>query len=1074
MVVHAQWCDEGLRLWCENASRWSRTGIADAGDSASETGAPHPYAGSSDELLALIAGATIRVTGAAGTMHLRLPARDGHPVWSPALAHLIGHSTEDEDAPPVMGTFEVPAVVIEAADAARVLEGIEELARSGSRVGVGAGLTFFAVATRFVRHLLAQQRFVPMLRQDVSGQLTGLWLPWFADGPTLKRLEQLVVAMPPAAHAAVDLLEHEPWAVLEEFLTVIGDALCREVMLVEEMVDAIDGRDQEADHHVAWLSGLLDRGRDIEAGYTSRNDLVKSTRRWIGALEDRGPAGEWRLLLTLAEPIDVAGLDDLVAPSESVRWPLTLNLSSVEDPSVMIEASEIWAMRAGSATIEGMRIEAPQEQLLAELGRAARLYKPLERMLDAAEPSEVDLTTAEAYRFLREIRPVLHEQGIGVLVPEWWDSPTVRLGARLRIESDPLDFDFEDDLDPGQASSRPSGSKIGMNSLVAYNWQLAVGETVLTMEQFEQLAATRAPLVMLDGRWVEIRPEDIKAAVQFIGENPGGEMEVGKALRLAFASDLRETGIQITGMEATGWVSAVFGDAAADTKLPVLHPPAEFVGTLRPYQIKGLSWMAFLDRLGIGACLADDMGLGKTVQLLALLLHERQRAIAHDMPRESTLLVVPMSVVVNWLNEARRFTPSLRVHIHHGVDRPLGEAFRTAAMDADIVITTYALAHRDREHLQLVDWARVVLDEAQNIKNPAAKQTRAIREIPAARRFTLTGTPVENRLGELWSIMEFLNPGFLGPPEQFRKRFAVPIERYHDKARATQLRGLVQPFVLRRLKSDPAVITDLPEKVESKEHCYLTPEQATLYEMCVKDMLSAADRAEGIQRRGVVLAGLIKLKQICNHPGHFLREFEREGNVTVDASRSGKCARLIEMLEEVLAAGDQALVFTQFRQMGHMLTSMMQHDLNRDVLFLHGATPSKKRQQMIEAFQKGDGTKPIFVLSLKAGGVGLNLTAANHVFHFDRWWNPAVEAQATDRAYRIGQTRTVQVHKFVVSGTLEERIDEMIESKKELAERVISHGERWLTDLSTSQLRDLLTLRHDTLGSDEPGGQPGV
>ncbi|MFG0325760.1 MAG: DEAD/DEAH box helicase, partial [Phycisphaerales bacterium JB037] len=378
----------------------------------------------------------------------------------------------------------------------------------------------------------------------------------------------------------------------------------------------------------------------------------------------------------------------------------------------------------------------------------------------------------------------------------------------------------------------------------------------------------------------------------------------------------------------------------------------------------------------------------------------------------------------------------------------------------------YALVHRDRELLGAVDWRRVVLDEAQCIKNPAAKQSQAVRSLPTDRRIALTGTPVENRLSELWSVMDFLNPGYLGDPGSFRKRFSIPIERHHDQARADRLRVMVRPFILRRLKTDPTVVSDLPEKLESKEYCHLTGEQAQLYENCVKRMLGEVERAEGIQRRGLVLSALIRLKQICNHPSQLLKDVEPGSGRPPAINRSGKSIRLCEQIEEVLAEGEQALIFTQFRQMGHLLHAMLRQQFERDVLFLHGGTPQKQRQSIVEAFQQADGKHPILILSLKAGGVGLNLTAATHVFHYDRWWNPAVENQATDRAYRIGQTRTVVVHKYLVRGTLEERIDQMIEQKTELAENIIGSGERWLTELSTDDLRDILTLRSNAIGDE--------
>jgi SNF2 family DNA or RNA helicase len=398
--------------------------------------------------------------------------------------------------------------------------------------------------------------------------------------------------------------------------------------------------------------------------------------------------------------------------------------------------------------------------------------------------------------------------------------------------------------------------------------------------------------------------------------------------------------------------------------------------------------------------------------------------------------------------------------VHHGLERRVGREFLDDVARHDVVISTYALTHRDFEHLSAVDWHRIALDEAQNIKNPAAKQAAAVRALRAVHRVALTGTPVENRLAELWSIIDFLNPAYLGSAGDFRRRFAVPIERSHDNDRASRLRLLIRPFVLRRLKSDPLIEIDLPEKMEMKIFCNLTKEQAALYEAVVGDMLGQIDRAGGIQRRGLILAALTKLKQICNHPALFLSDGSQLPN------RSGKCERLTEMLEEALAEGDRALIFTQYREMGELLKKLIEESTGRSVLFLHGGSPRAQRDAMVEQFQRGDDATPIFLLSLKAGGFGLNLTAANHVFHFDRWWNPAVEDQATDRAHRIGQTRRVQVHKFVCLGTLEERIDALLEKKRNLADRVIGSGEEWLTELSTDALRDLFALSREAVAEE--------
>ncbi len=447
---------------------------------------------------------------------------------------------------------------------------------------------------------------------------------------------------------------------------------------------------------------------------------------------------------------------------------------------------------------------------------------------------------------------------------------------------------------------------------------------------------------------------------------------------------------------------------------------------------------------------ANNIFCHNTIQFIAFLLNlKQQKALENPV-----LLVCPTSVLGNWEREVKKFAPTLKAIVHHGDRRLQGQAFASSAQDSHLVITSYALIPRDLKSLKTVSWQSIVLDEAQNIKNPEAKQSQAVRELEADFRVALTGTPVENRLSELWSILDFLNPGYLGPKNFFQRRFAVPIERYGDTTSLATLRSLTQPFILRRLKTDRDIIQDLPEKQEMTVFCGLSAEQAALYQAVVDQSLKDIDAAEGIQRKGIILALLTKLKQICNHPALF-RGNDSSGTFR---NRSAKLQRLEEMLEEAVSEGDRALIFTQFAEWGKLLKPHLEKQLDREVLFLYGSTPKKQREEMIDRFQHDPQAPRIFLLSLKAGGVGLNLTRANHVFHYDRWWNPAVENQATDRVFRIGQTRNVQVHKFVCTGTLEERIHDMIESKKALAEQVVGTGENWLTDLNTNQLRDLLLL----------------
>ncbi|HEY8805051.1 MAG TPA: DEAD/DEAH box helicase, partial [Clostridium sp.] len=484
--------------------------------------------------------------------------------------------------------------------------------------------------------------------------------------------------------------------------------------------------------------------------------------------------------------------------------------------------------------------------------------------------------------------------------------------------------------------------------------------------------------------------------------------------------------------------------------------PLGFRGTLREYQKRGFSWLTFLRNHGIGACLADDMGLGKTVQSICLMLYEREKGLTN----KPTLIICPTSVVGNWEREIEKFAPNLKSAIHHGNSRWSYETFSEEIHKNEVVITTYALIVRDRDLFQKEEWAGIILDEAQNIKNSSSKQTQYIKTLKAEYKVALTGTPVENRLSDLWSIMDFLNKGYLYNWSTFRSEFAVPIERDGDPKKSNKLKKIIAPFVLRRLKTDTNIIKDLPEKIETKEYASLTKEQATLYQAVVKDCLNKIDNSEGIQRRGLIISSLTKFKQICNHPVQFLKDNgEIEG-------RSGKLERLLEMLEVVIEEGDRSLVFTQFAEMGHILESEIENKLGVKTLFLHGGTSRKKREELINIFQDESKEPIVFILSLKAGGLGLNLTKANHVFHFDRWWNPAVENQATDRAFRIGQLKNVHVHKFICMGTLEEKIDVMLEKKQALAESVVSTNENWISEMSNKELRELFILEHDNKAYD--------
>ncbi|MBX6767255.1 MAG: DEAD/DEAH box helicase, partial [Actinomadura rubrobrunea] len=600
----------------------------------------------------------------------------------------------------------------------------------------------------------------------------------------------------------------------------------------------------------------------------------------------------------------------------------------------------------------------------------------------------------------------------------------------------------------GEGSGAAGSSGLDLRSLVDFRWDLAIGDETVDEAELEELARLKTPLVRLRGQWVELDERQLQAALEFLRRPRRGRMTAAEAMRAVVHAG--DDALPLLDVDADG----AFGDllsGEADRRLAPLSTPDGLCAELRPYQRRGLAWLAFMNDLGLGAVLADDMGLGKTVSVLSLLVHEREDPRRGGAAPGPTLLVVPMSLVGNWQREAARFAPKLRVYVHHGTGRHRDDDLVRAAAQADLVVTTYGTAARDAAMLARVAWERVVCDEAQALKNSGTRQARAIRGIPARTRIALTGTPVENHLTELWSIMEFANPGLLGPRAAFRERFAIPIERDGDEAAALALRRAARPFVLRRLKTDKAIISDLPEKQEIKVYCNLTAEQASLYQATLDDMLERIAESEEDKRRGLVLATMARLKQVCNHPAQLLKDGSRL------PGRSGKLERLEEICAQVVEQGEKALVFTQYAEFGAMLRPYLAARLERPVMWLHGGTSRRQRDELVRRFQEDD-EPAVFLLSLKAAGTGLTLTAANHVVHVDRWWNPAVEDQATDRAFRIGQTKNVQVRKLICVGTLEERIDEMIDRKKALAESVVGAGEDWLTELSVAELREVLRL----------------
>jgi len=1037
-ALHALWKSDAsgaLHLWGETSEKPAPAKKPRGRQAKIPKPLPHPFAVNDrklKELIAEISGSLIAESVSFDKLALRLPSTNDLPAPSPQLIR-------DQDEPPstleALKTWHVPSAVFEPDMALDFLLALPN--QSTPAIAFGASLRYWAEVAKFAIELITRQGFFPLVMEEKNAAKSyrAAWSVYLSEAD-FTRAETLAKAMPPICRAASSEESPAPLKVVLHFLNQTTDNFVRQQLSANQIFTKSSARRREnLPLPEAWLQALSSRDPVLTASQAAMAAFLKQVNSWLEQIRPSPSAAPFRTCFRLDPPED--------GDPKSAAWGISFHLQAVEDRSLMIPSEKVWATRGGTLTFLKRKFENPQERLLADLAKASRVFPAIEASLKTARPSGLALRTPQAYQFLRETAPLLEQSGFGVLLPAWWQKPTLRLGVKLNVRP----------KTNGTSSSSGEGL-LGMDGIVSYNWQIALGDETLSPAEFEKLASLKVPLVKVRGQWVELKPEEIEKAIAFFKKRHGeGEMSLREALRLGLSGEASETGLQVTGFSAQGWVGDIVSTLQDGVKIESLTTPETFHGELRPYQVRGFSWLAFLKQFGLGACLADDMGLGKTIQFIALLLHERR---SKHKPRP-TLLICPTSVVGNWQREIQRFAPSLRVLIHHGTERLSAKAFEKEAQAHDVVISTYALAHRDEATLATIKWNTLVLDEAQNIKNTATKQTQALRRLQADYRVALTGTPVENRLSELWSIMEFLNPGYLGSANDFRGRFAVPIERYRNAERAQALKNLIQPFVLRRLKTDATIIQDLPAKNEMKVFCNLTAEQASLYEAVVKEMLEKIAKSEGIERKGLVLATLMKLKQVCNHPTHFLKD----GSILQD--RSGKLTRLREMLEEALAENDKALLFTQFTEMGTLLRHYLQESLGVEALFLHGGTPKKQRDAMVQRFQEQSSGPPLFILSLKAGGVGLNLTAANQVFHFDRWWNPAVENQATDRAFRIGQKKNVQVYKFVCLGTLEERIDRMIENKKELAENVVGTGEGWLTELSTEELREVFALSRESV-----------
>jgi len=902
----------------------------------------------------------------------------------------------------------VSAHLVPVADALAMLMAVDLGAASRPDAAARRSVSAWAAAAIAGAGLVARGRLLPTVTADGADA----WRAGPLDPADLAWLAELAASFPAAAHALAvpgsrPMRLRSPDSLIRACWDAIADTLVRSPG-APRAVRSPAFAEAEPTPVADLADWLADTSDGLSAG--ARLGLRVEALPPPPQLADGQRQDE-----AAASPTSAAAGPRTGEPGGAVpALGIVLQLRSAADPSLIVDAAALWDQP--ERVLARFGVQADTDLLLA-LRRGATVWPPLAPLLERASPAALELDDDGVASLLGPAAEELAGAGIEVLWP-------ASLGGRLKLQAVPT-----------PTPERLAEAGFSLDALLEFRWQLTLGGELMDADEIAEIAEAKRPLIRLRGMWVTLDPGRLAK----LRRPPRARMRAMEALGAVLAGIAEIDGEAVT-VVADG-MFADFADQVARMAAapPELAPPPGLDAALRPYQQRGVAWLAAMCDAGLGGCLADDMGLGKTIQVIALHLHRRAAKAG------PTLVVCPASLLGTWEREVSRFAPGVPVRRYHGGERHLCDV----AAD-EIVLVTYGVVLRDSAELAGIGWGLVAADEAQHAKNPLSRTARELRALPAPARIALTGTPVENRLSELWSILDWTTPGLLGQLESFTRRVAVPVERYRDGEATARFAALVRPFLLRRRKSDPGIAPELPPKTETDRIVPLTAEQVTLYEAVVRETMAAIENTQGIERAGLVFKLLTALKQICNHPAQYLKQ---PGPL---AGRSGKLAAFDELADVILADGESMLVFTQYTQMA---TLLQQHLDSRGIrsLFLHGGVPVRRREEMVQRFQAGRA--PVFLLSLKAGGTGLTLTRATHVMHYDRWWNPAVEDQATDRAYRIGQDRPVQVHRLIAEGTLEDRIASLIDTKRQLADAVVGSGEGWIAELSDEELAGLVSLR---------------